>query len=77
MYRSRPQERGRVMARKPPRLMVSSLTDRVYIVTAYKEMENGLIVSNTKFDVTDEFTAIVAQRGLLGLLGAKDEAMPQ
>ena len=60
-------------ARKPPRLMVSSLTNRVYIVTAYKEMENGIVVANTKFDVTDEFTAIVAQREMCRELNTEEK----
>jgi len=48
--------------RKPPRLFVSGLTGRIYITTSYTERDNGLVVSNTKFDVTDDFEAIEASR---------------
>ena len=49
-------------AAKPPRLMRGGLTGRIYVTTSYVQKRNGLIVSNTKFDVTKDFEAIEAER---------------
>ena len=49
-------------AAKPPRLMVGGLTGRIYITTSYKVQPGGAVISNTKYDVTDEFEAIEASR---------------
>lgn len=46
--------------RKPPLLMLSGLTGRVYIVTAYTDLGEGRIVAKTKFDVTDQYEALRA-----------------
>jgi hypothetical protein len=56
-------------ARKhPPKLLMTSLTGQVYIVTRYtqREAKNGTpyIVAHEKFDVTEEFQAIEMQRVL-------------
>lgn len=53
--------------RKPPMLMRSDLTGHVYIVTSYSEPKGrtGLspdtFVANTKYDVTDQFRALMAK----------------
>ena len=49
------------MSDKPPLLMLSSLTNRVYIVTAYKDLGEGRIEARTKFDVTDQFEALLPE----------------
>jgi len=41
--------------------MLSSLTNRVYIVTAYKDLGEGRIEARTKFDVTDQFEALLPE----------------
>jgi hypothetical protein len=41
-----------------PRLLRSGLTDRVYVVTRYRERGNGIVEAITKYDVTDEFHAL-------------------
>jgi len=43
-----------------PRLLRSGLTDRVYVVTRYRERENGIVEAITKYDVTDEYAALAA-----------------
>lgn len=43
----------------PPLLLRSDLTGRVYIATAYtQDADSGLIVAETKYDVTEEFEAL-------------------
>ena len=49
-------------AAKPPRLFISGLTGRIYIATQWREMPNGSVVANEKFDVTADFEAIEASR---------------
>lgn len=41
-----------------PRLLRSGLTDRVYVVTRYRERGDGIVEAITKYDVTDEFAAL-------------------
>lgn len=48
------------MARKPPLLVRSPLTGRVYVVTAYTEHGDGRIEARTKHDVTDQYEALRA-----------------
>jgi hypothetical protein len=50
-----------VTAKQPPLLLRSGLTDRVWIVTRYKvlDAERGRIEAITKYDVTDQFNALV------------------
>jgi hypothetical protein len=45
---------------QPPRLMRSSLTGRVYVITRYKviDAERDLIQAQTKHDVTKDFERI-------------------
>lgn len=45
-----------------PRLLRSELSGRVYIVTKYRDHEGSLIEATEKFDVTDEFEALVLRR---------------
>jgi hypothetical protein len=47
---------------KPPLLMVGGLTGRIYITTSYKVTSDGDVISNIKYDVTDQFEAIEASR---------------
>lgn len=51
-----------------PRLLRSGLTGRVYVVTRYKELGDGRFESLEKFDVTDDFQALVGT-----LIGARAE----
>lgn len=37
-----------------PRVIVSDLTGRAYVVTRYTENPNGTLVAHTKYDVTDD-----------------------
>ena len=48
--------------KKPPRLLRSGLTGRIYVTTSYVQKRDGLIVSNIKFDVTKDFEALEAER---------------
>ncbi len=47
-----------------PRLAPSTLTDRIYIVTQYEEHGDGIIVAIEKFDVTEQFDALIPHRKL-------------
>lgn len=47
------------MAKQPPRLMVGGLTNRVYVVTRYRDLGDGCIEALEKFDVTEDFEAIL------------------
>ena len=49
-------------AAKPPLLVRSGLTGRIYVATSYRQWANGSIESLTKFDVTKQFEAIEAER---------------
>jgi hypothetical protein len=44
----------------PPRLTGGPVTGRVYVVTHGKVREDGVIVASVKYDVTDQFDALVA-----------------
>lgn len=46
-----------------PMLMKSELSDRIYVVTKYTiiDKETGRFLAHTKYDVTDEFNALVKQ----------------
>jgi hypothetical protein len=49
--------------KNPPLLMSSPLTGRVFIVTRYtKRRSDGLIAVSEKFDVTEQFEAMVQDR---------------
>ena len=50
------------MTVKKPLLFMSDLTGHIYVSTSYTVKANGLIVSKTKYDVTEEFEAIEARR---------------
>lgn len=53
------------MPRKnPPMLSLGPLTNKVYIVTRYRviDAEKGHYEAQEKFDVTEQFEALVAQR---------------
>lgn len=45
----------------PPRLLRSGLTGRIYIATGYRELKGGLIETSKKYDVTEEFHALMKQ----------------
>jgi hypothetical protein len=45
----------------PPKLVLGPLTGRIYIATRYKVRENGVIESQEKFDVTDDFLNLYAE----------------
>lgn len=49
-------------AQKPPRLFVGGLTGRIYVATSYTEDHNGNVIANKKFDVTEDFKRIEAER---------------
>ncbi len=42
-----------------PKLLLSQLTGKVYIVTKYKDLGNGKFKSIIKYDITGEFLKIV------------------
>jgi hypothetical protein len=46
-------------ARQTPLLRRSGLSGRIYVVTSYTDKGNGLIVARTKYDVTDQFNALL------------------
>jgi hypothetical protein len=50
-------------AKQPPLLLRGGLSGRVYVVTRYKVLdpERGRIEAITKYDVTDQFNALVAE----------------
>lgn len=50
------------MARGEPMLMESGLSRRVYLVTSYKDLGEGRYEALTKYDVTEQFNAILAAR---------------
>lgn len=47
--------------KQPPRLLESTLTGQVYVVTRYTVKETHLL-AHTKYDVTEDFERIVANR---------------
>jgi hypothetical protein len=48
-----------------PRLVKGGLTDRIYVATRYAERENGVIVAQTKYDVTDDFYGVLERLGYM------------
>jgi len=56
-------------AKKPPRLLRSDLTGRIYVTTSYVQKRSGQIVSSVKYDVTADFEAIEAERATERWLG--------
>lgn len=44
-----------------PLLMRSELTGSVYVVTQYKREPGGVVVAQTKYDVTEQFNDLVRQ----------------
>ena len=42
----------------PPRLVLGPLTGRIYIATRYREKDGGIIETQEKFDVTNDFLAL-------------------
>jgi hypothetical protein len=51
--------------KQPPRLFVGGLTGRIYVTTSYRMVDDGRwvnMVSNTKYDVTEDFERIEAER---------------
>lgn len=43
---------------QPPRLFRGPLSGRVYVVTRYRDLGNGMFEAHEKHDVTDEFLAL-------------------
>ena len=52
------------MAQKPM-LMLSGITKTVYLVTSYKELEDGNYLANKKIDFDEEFYKIARMKGLI------------
>jgi hypothetical protein len=51
-----------VTARKhPPKLVLGPLTGRIYIATRYRVRDNGVIETQEKFDVTNDFMNLYAE----------------
>lgn len=48
-------------ARKPPLLLRSGLTGRVYVVTTYTDHGDGTFTARTKHDVTEQYEALHAE----------------
>ncbi len=42
-----------------PRLLRSPLTGEVFVITRYTIREGGILVAQTKYNVTDDFNAIL------------------
>jgi hypothetical protein len=42
--------------------MRGGLSNRVYVVTRYRDLGNGMIEALEKFDVTEEFEILVVER---------------
>lgn len=49
------------MPKQKPRLLVSPLTNTVWCVTRYREIGGGIIEALEKYDVTEDFLAILPQ----------------
>jgi hypothetical protein len=45
----------------PPKLVLGPLTGRIYIATRYKVRPNGVIETQEKYDVTDDFLNLYAE----------------
>lgn len=45
-----------------PKLLYSEVTDKLYIVTDYKELGNGNYEARRKYDVTEDFDLIALKR---------------
>lgn len=55
-------------AKQPPLLRVGPLTHRVYLVTRYRELPNGIIEAiGPKVDVTNQVGAVLEELDRLGL----------
>lgn len=50
------------MSKQEPMLMESPLTNRVFVVTSYKDNGNGVFTAMRKYDVTEQFDALVLAR---------------
>lgn len=59
---SEPDSSGRFVMMNGARLLRSGLTGRVYAVTRWKVRPNGSIEAVKKFDVTDEFEALINEK---------------
>jgi hypothetical protein len=45
-----------------PHLMRGGLSGRIYVVTRYRELGNGSVEALEKYDITEEFDAMVRER---------------
>ena len=50
------------MSKQEPMLMESPLTGRVFVVTSYKDNGNGTFTARQKYDVTEQFNALLEKR---------------
>ena len=49
-------------AKQPPRLFVGGLSGRIFVATSYQLASGGGYIVNTKYDVTEDFEYIEAER---------------
>ena len=52
------------MSKQHPMLMESMLTNRVFVVTSYKQLEGELFEAREKFDVTEQFDSLARVKQL-------------
>lgn len=50
------------MSKQTPMLMESPLTKRVFVVTSYEDIGDGIFEAHQKHDVTEQFDALAKQR---------------
>jgi len=50
------------MNKQQPMLMESPLTNRVFVVTSYKDNGDGTFTARRKYDVTAQFDALAKMR---------------
>lgn len=56
------EEGDEAMSEQTPMLMESLLTRRVFVVTSYKDKGNGVFEARQKYDVTEQFDALVEKQ---------------
>jgi len=49
-------------SKQQPRLMRGGLSGRIYVVTRYRDLGDGLIEALEKYDVTEDFEAVTTER---------------
>lgn len=48
--------------KQQPRLMRGGLSNRVFVVTRYKDLGDGMIEALEKYDVTDDFDVLASRK---------------